>query len=163
MLRVRAEGSKGRKERLAGLTGSIHARLIMQANQKGRGVPLMPKLHRRSFETAREAIDCHQPITLRDLRHCYAILSAQGTGDAAATQSALGHSRLSTTQRRLTATLSRTAPPLAHRSEGAGGETKKPRRGGGVSDDHFSGGRRTRTDDILRAKQTLSQLSYTPV
>jgi integrase len=50
-----------------------------------------------------------QPITLRDLRHCYATYSAQGTGDAAATQAALGHTELATTQRYLTATLSRTA------------------------------------------------------
>ncbi len=28
--------------------------------------------------------------------------------------------------------------------------------------DHFGGGERVRTDDLLRARQALSQLSYTP-
>lgn len=48
----------------------------------------------------------HQTITLR---HCYATLSTQGTDDDAATQAALGYTRLATTQRYLTATLARTA------------------------------------------------------
>ena len=70
MLRVPADSSKGCKERIVGLTRAVHTRLMALVKLKGRGVPLMPRLHRRSFETARITIDYHEPITLRDLRHC---------------------------------------------------------------------------------------------
>ena len=154
--------------------------------------PLMNGDHKRAFETARIAIGHTQRITLRDLRHCHATWAAQSTGDAAAAQAALGHSDLRTTQRYLSATIARTASaavgvahtlaeapsmqptPLAHRASNCHGKLSRPPTPTQENENPASaktltgsslsnnGGERTRTDDPLRAKQVLSQLSYAP-
>ncbi len=69
-------------------------------------VPLFASDHKRAFRNAATRAGIAR-ITLRDLRHCHATWAAQGTGDAAAAQAALGHADLRTTQRYLTATLAR--------------------------------------------------------
>ena len=110
MLRVPAEAAKTRRERVVGLTPTA-LRVLNQALQAmGEwSKPLLAGDFRKRFKNARKAIGYEHTITLRDLRHCHATWSAQGTGDAAATQAALGHTDLRTTQRYLSATLARTA------------------------------------------------------
>ena len=51
--------------------------------------PLLAGNHRRAFRNAPRHIGYTKTITPRDLRHCSGTLSAQGTGDARATQAAL--------------------------------------------------------------------------
>ena len=110
MLRVPAEAAKTRRERVVGLTPTA-LRVLNQALQAmGEwSKPLLAGDFRKRFKNARKTIGYEHTITLRDLRHCHATWSAQGTGDAAATQAALGHTDLRTTQRYLSATLARTA------------------------------------------------------
>ena len=110
MLRVPAEAAKTRRERMVGLTPTA-LRVLNEARQvvDDWSEPLLTGDYRKRFTNARKAIGYDHTITLRDLRHCHATWSAQGTGDAAATQAALGHTDLRTTQRYLSATLARTA------------------------------------------------------
>ena len=110
MLRVPAEAAKTKQERVIGLTDEALA-AIEQARALAQAwdAPLFPGNHRKAFKAAAEALQYGKTITLRDLRHCHATWAAQGTGDAAAAQAALGHNDLRTTQRYLSATLARTA------------------------------------------------------
>jgi len=73
------------------------------------GAPLFPESHLRAHRRAARKLGIAQRITLRDLRHCHATWSAQGTGDAAAAQAALGHTDLRTPQRYLSTTFARVA------------------------------------------------------
>ena len=91
---------------MIGLTDEVVAILNRESRGKKPDTLLFPSDHHKTYKATALRIGYHQPITLRDLRHCYATLSAQGTGDAAATQAVLGHSRLETTQRYLTRTAS---------------------------------------------------------
>ena len=126
LLRVPAQAAKTRRERVVGLPASLHQELLIHAAAIGPGIPLLPANHRRAFWTAQERIDyTTRRIHLRDLRHCYATISAQGTGDAAATQAALGHAQLATTQRYLTATLQRTVGASAAVSSALIGHTER--------------------------------------
>jgi len=111
LLRVPAWATKNRRERVIGLTAEVVQDLeaVRSARDLTDDEPLMPGLHRKVFATASEAIGYGKVITLRDLRHCHATWAAQGTGDAAAAQAALGHTDLRTTQRYLSSTLARTA------------------------------------------------------
>jgi integrase len=108
LLRVPAEAAKNRRERVLGLTPEALA--IVETARQGQGwdEPLLPGSHVHAYQSASRKIG-HRSITLRDLRHCHATWAAQGTGDAAAAQAALGHSDLRTTQRYLTATVERVA------------------------------------------------------
>ncbi len=109
LLRVPAWAAKNRHERVLGLTGPAAQIIMRRAKGCGANDSLLPSAHLRAFAAAAKVIGYHQPITLRDLRHTHATLAAQGTGDAAAAQAALGHSDLATTQRYLSTTIERTA------------------------------------------------------
>lgn len=109
LLRVPAAATKGRRERIVGLTDESYAILERRALERGLCTPLLGGYHREEYETAAKRIGYAQRITLRDLRHTYATWAAHGTGDAAAAQAALGHKDLRTTQRYLTSTVRRTA------------------------------------------------------
>ncbi len=184
LLRVPAEAAKTRTERVVGLTpttlDALRAALSdTDAAWEGR---LMESQHRRAFKAAATAVGYPRTITLRDLRHCYATWAAQGTGDAAAAQAALGHSELRVTQRYLTATLDRVAQAsLAAEARVAGtvphglaqrpdtvthtgprtNETRQTKEAAGSS---FSGGRgdRIRTCDPLLPKQVRYQAALLP-
>jgi len=111
LLRVPAWAAKNRRERAIGLTPEVEAFLRTARAQDGLSdeTPLLPGQHRKAFAAAAKAVGHSKSITLRDLRHCHATWAAQGTGDAAAAQAALGHTDLRTTQRYLSSTLARTA------------------------------------------------------
>lgn len=137
LLRVPAEAAKNRRERVLGLTAEALGILEKARQDKGWDKPLLPGSHVHAYQSASRKIG-HRSITLRDLRHCHATWAAQGTGDAAAAQEALGHQDLRTTQRYLTATVDRVvgaatavgamlAPPDAPE----GGEDPAPPRGPG--------------------------------
>ncbi len=110
VLRVPAAAAKTRRERVLGLTPETLV-VLHEAREavSGWDVPLFVGNHRGTFRRACKDLEYPQHITLRDLRHCHATWAAQGTGDAAAAQAALGHTDLRTTQRYLSATLARTA------------------------------------------------------
>lgn len=107
LLRVPAWAAKTRQERVLGLPETSLALLQEARGGRGPDEPLFSCGHRNAFRAAQRAIGYPQRITLRDLRHCHATWSAQRTGDASAAQAALGHADLATTQRYLSATLSR--------------------------------------------------------
>ena len=120
LLRVPAWAAKNRKERVVGLTPEALSvldvawtALQVRNREATRTTRLFPSMHKRAFDRARRATGYTESITLRDLRHCHATYATQGTGDAAAAQAALGHADLRTTQRYLTATLSRAAGAAA--------------------------------------------------
>ena len=124
VLRVPAAAAKNRKERLLGLTPRA-LELLAEARQGNAwDSPLMAGNHLRTAKKAVRNIGYHQSITLRDLRHCHATWAAQGTGDAAAAQAALGHSDLTTTQRYLSATIKRTAAASLAVSDHLDGHTR---------------------------------------
>ena len=89
--------------------------------------PLFATNHRKAFDAARKTIGYRKTITLRDLRHCHATWAAQGTGDAAAAQAALGHTDLRTTQRYLSTTIQRTAAAAVAVEAQLGRTTPTPR------------------------------------
>jgi integrase len=102
LLRIPAWACKTRRERVVGLTPVA---FDIAANRTAH----LRACHRKARNAATKQIGYAKNITLRDLRHTYGTLALQGTGDAIAAQSALGHSELATTQRYQTATLARTA------------------------------------------------------
>ena len=111
LLRVPAAGAKTRTERVVGLPAESLEVLeqLAAAREFNRDVPLMDSDYKKSFHAATQAIDYDRRIHLRDLRHCYSTLGLHGTGDATATQAALGHAQLATTQKYLSSTLERAA------------------------------------------------------
>ena len=111
VLRAPAWATKNRRERVIGLTEEVvqDLRDAMAAGGLSEDDPLLPGLHRKVFVSSAKAVGYRKVITLRDLRHCHATWAAQGTGDAAAAQAALGHNDLRTTQRYLSSTIARTA------------------------------------------------------
>ena len=111
LLRVPAAGAKTRNERVVGLPAESLEVLerLAAARKFDRDVPLMDSDYKKSFHAATKAIEYDRRIHLRDLRHCYSTLGLHGTGDATATQAALGHAQLATTQRYLSSTLERAA------------------------------------------------------
>ncbi len=136
LLRLTEAGTKSRKERITGLTRPVHEALLALSAQRGAGVPLLPSVHRRAFVTACQRIGYPTTITLRDLRHCYGTYSAQGTGDLAGTQAALGHSDPRVTQRYLSSTQIRTAAAsaaVARALDGHRSRTQEPRNENGPS------------------------------
>ncbi len=111
VLRLPAEATKTRQERVLGLVP--RALELIEEARRAAGVGkwdaiLFPSTHRRTFISAAQRVGC-KAVSLRDLRHCHATYAAQGTGDAAAAQAALGHADLATTQRYLSSTITRTA------------------------------------------------------
>jgi integrase len=138
LLRVPAAGAKTRTERVVGLPAESLEVLerLAAAHEFDRDVPLMDSDYKKSFHAASTAIEYDRRIHLRDLRHCYSTLGLQGTGDATATQAALGHAQLATTQRYLSSTLERAAAvsaavaraiaPKATASTEAGGDSITP-------------------------------------
>ena len=110
VLRIPAVAAKTRRERVIGLTAEALGCIDAARSAQGAwDTPLFAGNHRKAFDAARKTIGYRKTITLRDLRHCHATWAAQGTGDAAAAQAALGHTDLRTTQRYLSSTIARTA------------------------------------------------------
>jgi len=108
VLRVPAEAAKTRTERVLGLTPRVLEILEAARQERGWDEPLLPGMHHRAFIAAAKTVGLPS-VTLRDLRHCHATWAAQGTGDAAAAQAALGHADLATTQRYMSTTIARVA------------------------------------------------------
>lgn len=106
VLRLPAWATKSRAERIVGLTQPA-LDLVRSAPRGEQDSPLWPGTHQKATRSASEALGV-PTISLRDLRHTHATLAAQGTGDAAAAQAALGHTELATTQRYLSSTIERT-------------------------------------------------------
>jgi integrase len=113
VLRAPAGATKRRRERVIGLPDIAYATLRRRADLFGEDAPLFGTSHRTAYENAATAVGWSRAITLRDLRHTHATMSAQLTGDAEATRAALGHADLATTQRYLTATLARSTSSAA--------------------------------------------------
>ena len=175
MIRLPEDGTKTRDERLIGVPEFV-SRDIVALWHPGTPytTPLLAGNHRRAFRNAARRIGYTKTITLRDLRHCFGTLSAQGTGDARATQAALGHKDLRTTQRYLSATQIRTvsaskavvsalqkaglqqARPRAHRHTDSGTLTGTQKKPIGEKADGLScigdRGERTRTSGLLLPK-----------
>jgi integrase len=112
ILRLPAGSTKSRQERVVGLPAAVLEVLERKA-QAAQGGPLLPGEHKTAYRLASKRAKWHRTITLRDLRHTHATISAHATGDAAGTQAALGHSDLATTQRYLSATVDRAAGAAA--------------------------------------------------
>jgi integrase len=91
------------------------------ANRLGRR--LDPSALRRRYERARDAAGL-EPLRFRDLRHTYGTLLVAGGIDLASVKAAMGHSRITTTERYLHA---RPAGELADRfTRALGGEAASP-------------------------------------
>lgn len=145
LLRVPAASAKNRKERTVALTSEAHAIIAKRLRvDPMRELVFGRVLHRRAFETARRKIGYPRTITLRDLRHTHASIGAavsvHGTRDA------LGHGRLSVTDRYVTSRLEQVAA-VAAAVTGA----LKPEHSDETGD--LSGRRGSRTPDILRVKR----------
>jgi integrase len=111
ILRVPAWAAKSRKERVIGLTARAMEiiKRQMAKRKEGETTIFAKASHRTARALACKRIKYNQVITPRDLRHTFATLGVQLTGDAVGTQGALGHSQLAMTQRYQTATLERVA------------------------------------------------------
>ena len=70
LLRVLAWASKTRRERVIGLTDEVVAILKEESKGKASDTPLFPSDHHKTYKATALRIGYHQPITLRDLRHC---------------------------------------------------------------------------------------------
>lgn len=146
VLRLPASSTKNRKGRVVGLTAeSVEIiRRRLEANPE-RELVFGDVLHRRAFETARRRIGYPRTITLRDLRHTHATIGASVSVHG--TRDALGHGRLSMTDRYVTARLedvSRVSSAVAAALTGALTPEHSP-------ENALYGGRRgDRTPDILR-------------
>jgi integrase len=90
------------------------------ANRFGRR--LAPSALRRRFERARDAVGL-EPLRFHDLRHTYGSLLVAGGIDLASVKAAMGHSRITTTERYLHA---RAAGELADRFTRALGGASAP-------------------------------------
>ena len=103
------EHTKDRDERTLAVPDVV-ARDIVALWQPGMEIDtcLLAHNHRRSFRNAARRIGYSKTITLRDMRHTFATLSLHHGGDLKATQEALGHTELQSTQRYLSSTQQRT-------------------------------------------------------
>lgn len=113
ILRVPISGAKTRTERLVALPlpalqALQDARQAVMAVDKAGAMPLMPGQYKKTYDRVAHELGYVKNITLRDVRHCYGTLALQHGGDAAATQAAMGHKQLATTQRYQTSTIRRT-------------------------------------------------------
>ncbi len=145
ILRVPAASAKNRKERQVALTAEAMAIITKRlAEDPKRELIFGAVLHRKAFETARGKIGYERSITLRDLRHTHASIGAavsvHGTRDA------LGHGRLSVTDRYVTSQLEHVAA-VAAAVTGALKPVHKRKKG------LKSGRTPDRTGDILRVKR----------
>jgi integrase len=135
-VRVPASAAKDREERLVGIDAEMWSLLAAEAEGKPWDAPLLPGRHDKIYRAASVAIGYKRPITLRDLRHCYASYAAEEV-DLVAVQSALGHADLEVTQRYLTTTFARTAKA----SVVVAGALARERRGLATPNGHTGGGR----------------------
>lgn len=133
LLRVPAGAAKGKRERVIGLVAEALAILHRKGAGRIGSDPVFGSVdHKTAFHNACKAIGYGKRIHLRDLRHFFTTVGTAQTGDAVAAQAALGHARLSTTQKYLHSTMQRTASVSVqvaqtvsrHRSVGTGGEMK---------------------------------------
>jgi integrase len=113
VLRLPASGTKNRKERIVGLPDAAFDILKRRAELAPTGPIFWEQQHVAARRGASKRIKWPRTITLRDLRHTHASLAAQATGDPEACRIALGHSDVATTQRYLSATVSRSAAAAA--------------------------------------------------
>ena len=109
MVRLPEDGTKTREERLIGIP-ELTVRDVSALWRPGMDLSecILSGNHRRSFAHAARLIGYRRTPTLRDLRHTFATLSLQYGGDLRATQEAMGHRELQSTQRYLSSTTSRT-------------------------------------------------------
>lgn len=106
ILRLPAASTKSRRERIVGLSDQALAIIKRRADKD----PIFPQgVYRKTLAAACRRLKYNQVITMRDLRHTYATLSLAGGSDPVATQSALGHKDLRTTQIYLSSTITRSA------------------------------------------------------
>jgi integrase len=92
------EQASGALERLSNRGEFTHADDYVFANRLGRRVD--PSALRRRFERARDAAGL-EPLRFHDLRHTYGSLLVAGGIDLVSVKAAMGHSRITTTERYL--------------------------------------------------------------
>jgi integrase len=158
LLRLPASAAKNRKERVVGLPDRALMILKRQAEKRPTSTAFGTESHRKTRAAACRRIGYAQIITPRDLRHTFATLGVQLTGDAVGAQSALGHSQLATTQRYLTATIERVAATSAAVDRLFGGASRGHAKGAQMSKVVRNGGRtvdRTRDIRLVRPGPTL--------
>lgn len=109
VLRIPASSTKGRKARTVALTAEALA--IIKRRTRGDAPVFGSTLHRTTFEGARRRIGYAKSITLRDLRHTHATLGVRAS--LAGTRDALGHGKLSVTDRYVSAPLEQVAAVAA--------------------------------------------------
>ena len=107
-LELPADAAKTRTDRRVGCPQVVLDAVTELAAELPPGEPLCPGDHKKAWRGAAQRAGVER-ITARDLRTTFATLAAQGAGDPAAVQAALGHARLSTTQRYLRTTMERVA------------------------------------------------------
>lgn len=103
VLHLPADATKTRKARTIGLPAEAVAIL----KRYPQGFQIDPTVLRRAFARASLAVGVGA-IHLRDLRHTYATLALEETGDLRATMEALGHTTLAAASRYQSSTTSRT-------------------------------------------------------
>lgn len=126
-IRLPAPGTKGRRERLVGLPIEGFEVLERRAHARPKG-PLFEGDHKTARRLAATRVKWPRGISLRDLRHTHASLAVLGT-DPRSVQAALGHGRLETTERYLTATRASAASACVSKAirGHSGGATPRPR------------------------------------
>jgi len=109
-LRIPAYASKTRKERCVALPRRALDIVKRRIEENPKSEFVFSQLnHRRTMTAACRRIGYDKVITMRDLRHTYSTLAMQGTADAIAVQSSMGHSNLNMTMRYQSATIARTS------------------------------------------------------
>lgn len=115
VLRLPAEATKTRQPRIIGLTVEAMEIIRRRLAASGGKEPLVfdGTDYHKALALASKACGLSENLTKRDLRHTFATLALQGSGDAIAVQAALGHSNLSMTNRYQHSTVLRTASASA--------------------------------------------------
>jgi integrase len=119
LIRLPESATKTRTTRVVGLPPPALA-IIERRKADARkaaeddGRPMSPLVftstdYRKQRETARHTMGLDSNITLRDMRHTFASLALQRTGDPTAVLKAMGHADLRMTERYLSSPLERTA------------------------------------------------------
>lgn len=99
VLRMPAESTKSRRDRVLPLAPRAAAILLRRLESTAPGEPLISQAnHKTAFRLARKRLAYPVAITLRDLRHTWATLAARSGGVEVA-KLGLGHANLATTDR----------------------------------------------------------------
>lgn len=155
VLRIPAASAKTRRERIVGLSREA-VDLLARRAAKSDGLLFSQENHKKALRDACKRAGVPR-FHLRDLRHTYATLALQRTGDAVAVQAALGHTDLRTTQRYLSSTVARTVSAGASVSEALGLGREGPPLGSHLGAKNLTGARSScgQSTGLLSASHTL--------